>query len=79
MGDFYDGHTLSADRNPMETFDFGNVKQYWGVGHMKEIHHFYSCLERGEEPQNSVSKVMGIQEIVCGIYESGRMKRRVEL
>ena len=52
-----------ADRNPSEVFEFGNVKQYWGVGHMKEIEHFYSCLAEGKIPRNTSGEIMPTQEL----------------
>lgn len=76
---FDDGRQLSADRNPTETFDFGNVKQYWGVGHRKEIQNFYSCLAEGRLPRNTAKEVMAAQELVCAIYKSGKEGNTVTL
>lgn len=72
-----DGREYIADKNPTETFDFGNVKQYWGVGHMKEIAHFYQSIASGVMPENSAAAVMPTQELICAIYESAREGRRV--
>ncbi|MEG3073908.1 MAG: Gfo/Idh/MocA family oxidoreductase [Ruthenibacterium sp.] len=69
---FFDGHTLSAERNPNEIFDFGDVKQYWGVGHQKEIAHFYDCLATGKKPCNTVTEVMPTERLICAIYKQGR-------
>lgn len=74
---FNDGHELVADRNPNETFDFGKVKQYWGVGHMKEINHFYSVLEHGGTMRNTADEVMTTQEMICAIYESGKSGKAI--
>jgi len=76
---FHDGRQLAADRNPMETFDFGNVKQYWGVGHMKEIQNFYSCLAERKHPRNTAGEVMSTQELVCAIYKSGKEGRVIPI
>lgn len=76
---FHDGHQLIADRNPNETFDYGDVKQYWGVSHGKEIQNLYHCLETGDTPRNTVDEVISTQELVCAIYKSGKTNRRVEL
>ncbi len=75
---FYDGHQSMADRNPNETFDYGDVKQYWGVSHGKEIENLYHCLETGEIPRNTADEIMSTQELVCAIYKSGKQKRRIE-
>lgn len=69
---FEDGRTFIADRNPHETFDFGDVRQYWGVGHMKEIANFYSSLAAGETPRNTADEVMSTQDLICAIYECGK-------
>lgn len=74
---FHDGRELVADRNPSEVFEFGNVKQYWGVGHMKEIEHFYSCLAKGKIPRNTSGEIMPTQELICAIYQSARENRRI--
>lgn len=74
---FHDGRVMQADRNPLEFFEFGDVKQYWGVGHMKEIHHVYQHLD-GEGPiRNRAEETMETQKLVCGIYESGRTGKPV--
>ena len=67
-----DGHVYIADRDPREQFEFGDVKQYWGVGHMHEIQHFYDAL-RGKCPlRNSVQEVLSTQKLICDIYQEGR-------
>ncbi len=68
----FDGREFSADRDPRQTFDFGNVKQYWGVGHMKEIRHFYDSLANGTPMRNSAREVLATQKLICSIYEAGR-------
>ncbi len=76
---FYDNRQYIADRNPNETFDYGKVKQYWGVSHGKEIEDLYRCLETGKIPRNTVDEVISTQELICAIYKSGMLKRRVKL
>lgn len=68
----FDGHEFCADRDPRQTFDFGNVKQYWGVGHMKEIRHFYDALINDTPMRNSAKEVLSTQRLICDIYEMGR-------
>ncbi len=74
---FNDGRVLQADRNPLEFFEFGSVKQYWGVGHMTEINHFYQSLEKRSPIKNSAEDTMETQKLVWGIYESGRTGKPV--
>ncbi|MEG0853239.1 MAG: Gfo/Idh/MocA family oxidoreductase [Angelakisella sp.] len=72
---FQDGRELIADRNPSETFDFGEVKQYWGVSHMHEITHFYDTLASGGQVKNTADEVMETQQLICAIYQSGKENR----
>ena len=76
---WFDGHEEIADRDPREKFEFGDVKQYWGVGHMREIRYFYDCILHGKQTRNSVSDVMETQRLVCAIYESGKSGKVVSL
>lgn len=73
-----DGSELIADRNPNELFEFGDVKQYWGVGHMKEINYFYNHLD-DENIKNSVDEVMDTHRLIYSIYESGKSDKAIFL
>ncbi|MDL2287714.1 Gfo/Idh/MocA family oxidoreductase [Eubacteriales bacterium OttesenSCG-928-G02] len=74
---FKDGITISAERNPNENFDYGNVKSYWGVNHVKQIQNYYECLENGETPFIPVESAYKTMEMICAIYQSGKEKRRI--
>ena len=73
---FKDGKELIADRDPNELFCFGNVKQYWGVGHMKEIHWFYTHLE-DSTMKNNAEEVFGTHRLIFAIYKSGKEHKPV--
>lgn len=72
---YNDEHCETADRDPNETFDFGNVKQYWGVSHMHEITHFYDTYKSGEPMRNSVDDVLQTHRMIFAIYQSGKEQR----
>ncbi|MGI6715705.1 MAG: Gfo/Idh/MocA family protein [Eubacteriales bacterium] len=76
---FKDGRTVIAERNPNENFDYGNVKSYWGVNHVKQIKNYYHCLETGEKPFIPIEEAYKTQEMVCAIYQSGKEGRKVYL
>ncbi|MDD4125352.1 MAG: Gfo/Idh/MocA family oxidoreductase [Eubacteriales bacterium] len=76
---FNDGRTVIAERNPNENFDYGNVKSYWGVNHVKQIQNYYHCLETGEKPFIPVEEAYKTQEMVCAIYQSGKERKRIYL
>lgn len=76
---FYDGHEYMADRNPQEVFCFGDVKQYWGVGHKREITNFYSSLMSGKTPENTAKEVWDTQRIIYAVYESSKMCKKIML
>jgi UDP-N-acetyl-2-amino-2-deoxyglucuronate dehydrogenase len=74
---FYDGRELIADRNPNETFNYGDGKKgYWGVGHQKQIGNFYDALEKGIAPDITGEEAVKTQKVICEIYESGRKNFR---
>ncbi len=76
---YKDGKTMIAERNPNENFDYGNVKSYWGVNHVKQIFDYYDCLLTGKEPFITIESAYKTQEMVCAIYESGKENKRVYL
>lgn len=77
---FNDGRELIADKNPNETVDYGNgVKGYWGVSHIKQITNYYESLERGVKPEITGDEALKTQRMICGIYDSGKEKHRVEM
>lgn len=76
--EFNDARQYSADTNPNENFEYGDVKQYWGVSHIKQINLFYEALIKGEEPAINGKEAIKTQEMICAIYESGKERKRVE-
>ncbi|MCL2445362.1 MAG: Gfo/Idh/MocA family oxidoreductase [Oscillospiraceae bacterium] len=76
---FHDGRTLMAQRNPTENFDYGNVKSYWGVNHVKQISNFYASMRSGIAPYITVESAYKTQEMVCAIYQSGKEGRKIYL
>ena len=74
---FKDGRTLIAQRNPDENFDYGNVKSYWGVNHIKQISNFYESMRSGNAPFIPVESAYKTQEMVCAIYQSGKEGRKI--
>lgn len=72
-----DGREFKADKDPRESFNYGNVKQYWGVSHVKQIANFYQALGAGFEPDITGKDALKTQELVCAIYESGKQGKRV--
>ena len=74
---FNNAREYSADADPREAFEYGDVKQYWGVSHIKQINLFYEALSKGEEPAINGQEAMKTQEMICGIYESGKERTKV--
>ena len=72
---FTDGRQLIADRNP--SFHYGEGKQYWGVSHVKQISGFYQALKNGSQPDVSGEEALLTQKIVCAIYDSGKIGKRI--
>ncbi len=76
--EFNDARQYAADTNPTENFEYGDVKQYWGVSHIKQINLFYEALIKGEEPAINGEEAIKTQEMICAIYESGKERKRVD-
>jgi len=76
--EFDDGRKMIADRNPQETFDYGDVKSYWGVSHVKQIKNYYQSLEQGIQPDITGKEAIKTQEMICAIYQSGKDGRRID-
>ena len=73
------GRELRADPDPNEFFNYGAVKQYWGVSHIKQITNVYQALAQGVEPDITGRDAVKTQELVCAIYQSGKQRTRVVL
>jgi predicted dehydrogenase len=76
---YNDGMQIIADPDPRKTFDYGNVKNYWGVNHITQIHNFYDCIINGGVPDIDGREALKTQEMVCAIYESGKSGKTVTL
>lgn len=74
---FNDGRTYIADADPNETFDYGNVKSYWGVSHIKQIKNYYDSLLNGTKPDITGEEAYKTQKMICAIYDGGKQKKRI--
>ncbi len=74
---FKDGRKYVADKVPGETFDYGKVKGYWGVSHIKQIDDFYMSMSKGEQPFITGKEAMKTMKMICSVYDSGKSKQRV--
>ena len=74
-----DGREFKAAPDPKEFIDYGNVKHYWGVSHIKQITNFYQALAQGIEPEITGKDAVKTQALVCAIYESGKKKQKIYL
>ncbi|MGZ9586047.1 Gfo/Idh/MocA family protein [Paenibacillus marinisediminis] len=78
--EYHNGTTLSADKDPNETMDYGaGVKQYWGISHSKQIKDFYHSIDTGKKAAIDGYEAIKTQKLVAGIYESGKTNKRVYL
>ncbi len=75
----FDGRTFTAERDPADVIDYGNVKQYWGMNHYKQIDDVYRSIATGSEMFVDLEGSFETLKLVCGIYESGKTGKRVKL
>ncbi|AOZ94054.1 Gfo/Idh/MocA family protein [Paenibacillus crassostreae] len=77
---YSDGKEVTVDKNPNEVIDYGEgVKIYWGVSHMKQIRDYYEALKNGETPFIDGKEALKTQEMISGIYQSGKEHQRIYL
>ena len=74
---FNDGTTQVSKPADDEFVDYGNVKNYWGVCHYKQISDFYNYIKTGEAMYIPVESAFKTQDVVFAIYESGREHKTI--
>ena len=66
------GLTCLADNDPAQMFEYGDVKQYWGTSHVKQIGNFYQSLLGLAPMYVTAENAFVTQEMICALYEHGR-------
>mgnify|MGYP002323102262 CR=1 FL=1 len=66
------GLTCLADNDPTQMFEYGDVKQYWGTSHVKQIGNFYQSLLGLAPMYVTAENAFLTQEMICALYEHGR-------
>jgi len=75
--EYNDGRVETAD--PInDTAMPAGAKSYWGVSHARQIKAFYESLSRGERPEIDGEAAVKTQRLICGIYKSAKIGKRVE-
>ncbi len=74
---FKNGKTMTADADPHEVFNYGDVKSYWGVSHVKQIENYYESLLSGKKPDITGEEAYKTQKMICAIYDGGKSKERI--
>lgn len=77
---FNDGRELSADRDASDQKNADeSVKDYWGTSHTKQINAFYEALAKGEKPFIDGEEARKTQQLICAVYQSGKLSKRIFL
>ena len=71
------GQSFMAEKDPNQIFSYGNVKDYWGVSHIKQITNYYEALEKGIQPEITGKEALKTQEMICAVYDSGKQGKRI--
>lgn len=69
--EYLDGTVETAENNPDDMFKYSGGKDYWGCQHAVQIRQFYNAVLGKEELEISGREALKIQQIICGIYQSG--------
>ncbi len=76
---FKNGEELTAQNTPGDFIEYGNVKNYWGVSHTKQIGDFYHHIITGEKMHLDCYDAFETHKIMCAILESGRTNKEVKI
>jgi predicted dehydrogenase len=74
---YVDGSKEVVGADPRERLDYGDVKSYWGVSHVKQINAFYETLKKKTKPAIDGNEALVTQRIVNAIYESGKTHQKI--
>ncbi len=74
---YLDGSTESVGADPRERLDYGDVKSYWGVSHIKQINHFYQLILENKIKDIDHNEALTTQKLVNAIYESGKTHQKI--
>ncbi|MEG0834667.1 MAG: Gfo/Idh/MocA family oxidoreductase [Christensenellaceae bacterium] len=66
------GFTASADNDPLNMFEYGDVKSYWGTSHIKQINNFYKSILGEERLYITAEDAYKTQKLLCEIYDVSR-------
>lgn len=66
------GRVYIADNDPSQLFEYGDMKQYWGTSHVKQIDNFYGNLAGAAPMYITAEDAFLTQEMICQIYEHGK-------
>lgn len=75
---YNDNAQAIVDADPNERLDYGDVKSYWGVSHVKQIDAYYYDIMHDRQPVIDGNEALITQKIVNGIYQSGKTHTKVE-
>lgn len=76
---FDDGREITAANDPNERIEYGEMKNYWGVSHVKQIGDYYRSLEMEQVPFIDGNAALPTTKVMCAILQSGRERRIVEI
>ena len=72
------GERLSA-QNSDEVFSYGEMKNYWGVSHVKQINNYYSHLMKEKDLFVDYKDAFETHKIMCAVLASGREDKVITL
>lgn len=76
---FNDGNTITASNSADDYIEYGNVKNYWGVSHKKQIDDFYNNILTGEKLHIDCHDAFNTHKVMCAILESGRSNKAIKI
>lgn len=71
------GETLTAENGENEFVEYGSMKNYWGVSHIKQINDYYSSLVNGTDMFVNYNDAFATHKVMCAILKSGRENKTI--
>ncbi len=73
------GDVLKCEQDNGNKSKYSGLKDYWGFQHYDQILDFYNSITEKRAPSINCTDAYETQKIICGIYESAKTGKKIEL
>lgn len=69
---FKDGEILKAQKDENDFVEYGDMKAYWGMAHIKQVNNFYNNLLADDSLPSNYNDAFATHKVMCAILKSGK-------